>query len=238
MTAKPELVPAPVIARSAGAGLAKPVQAPARDLPVPAPPRRPMQLFGIRLRVRQREVTNHFRSCRNRQVLRGKRGTMPRGLTGVRSAAAVAAIVLLSSAASAQMFRQPQSQTERPAPRPAAPGRRGDSAADCACCHRRPAQWGCVSQRHVVRPFPGRPETARGGGRRIAADACRRCALPRLRPGHRQPRPRPARVRADLYPVRRAHGGAVPDAAGPGAHQDLRRRRFRARRRSMACRPP
>ena len=36
------------------------------------------------------------------------------------------------------------------------------------------------------------------------------------RPGHRQSRPRPARVRPALHPVRRPHGGRLPHAAGAG----------------------
>src|SRR5690349_9247081 len=46
---------------------------------------------------------------------------MPRSLAGIRSAALVAAL-LLSTAASAQLFQQPQPQAPRAAPRQAAPG--------------------------------------------------------------------------------------------------------------------
>ena len=61
-------------------------------------------------------------------------------------------------------------------------------------------------------------------------------AVSRLRPGHRQPRPRPARVRPDLHRVRRPHGGTVPDAAGPGRTSRPMPRRSRAPKRNMACR--
>src|SRR5580700_7903277 len=77
-----------------------------------------------------------------------------------------------------------------------------------------------VSQRRGFRSLPRRSEAAGGLGRRVAACDSRSLTLPGLRPGHRQPRPRPARVRPDFYRVRRPHGRDLPDAAGAGAYQD------------------
>ena len=85
----------------------------------------------------------------------------------------------------------------------------------------RPPRRRGLPQRHVVRPLPRRPETAGGRRRRVAARDGRGLALSRLRPGHRQPRPRPARVRPGVHRVRRPHGRGLPDAAGPGPDQDL-----------------
>ena len=80
--------------------------------------------------------------------------------------------------------------------------------------------WRVMPWRHEFRSFPRRPETAGGRRRRVAARARGSLARSGLRPGHRQPRPRPARVRAGFHRVRRPHGGDLPDAAGPGPDQD------------------
>ena len=52
-------------------------------------------------------------------------------------------------------------------------------------------------------------KAAGGRRRRVAAGDRGSLALSRLRPGHRQPRSRPARVRAGVHRVRRPHGGAA-----------------------------
>jgi len=80
-------------------------------------------------------------------------------------------------------------------------------------------------------PLPPRPEAAGGRGRGCRSRRLRKTSpYPRLRPGHRQPRSRPARVRPGLHRVRRPHGGELPDAAGSGPDQGSRRRPSRARR--------
>ena len=105
-------------------------------------------------------------------------------------------------------------------------GRRRSRSADCQSTI---APRRGLSQWHVVRPFPGRPQAAGGRRRRVAAGAGRGRAGPCLRPEHRQPRPRPAGVRAGVHRIRPPHGRRLPDAAGTAADQDLCRG-IRARR--------
>ena len=64
-------------------------------------------------------------------------------------------------------------------------------------------------------------ESAGRGRGGFAARARRSLALSRLRPGHRQSRSRPARVRAGIHRVRRPNGGELPDAARSGTHRHL-----------------
>ena len=94
--------------------------------------------------------------------------------------------------------------------RPTSPsaGPASGDATETACPGSRPAgrqsplaPCSGLSQRHVVRPLPRRPQAAGSGGRRLAARAGRGRTLPRLRPKHRQPRPRPARVRPGVQRV-------------------------------------
>ena len=108
------------------------------------------------------------------------------------------------------------SRDRRPPRRPAlAPTQQGVAVTKPA---RRFVPW-----RQEFRSIPGRPETGGRRRRRLAACAGGSLALSRLRPGHRQPRPRPAGVRAGVHGVRRPHGGDLAHAAGPGPHQGQRR---------------
>ena len=131
-------------------------------------------------------------------------------------------VVLAASLAfSSASIAQPAPAPVRPAavqPRPPAAGVPGQPAAQGPL-----APCGSLSQRHVVRPFPRRPQAAGGGGGRVAARADRGCALPRLRPKHRQPRPRPARIRPGVHRILTKPGvrrcgkkcaGESPDACG------------------------
>ena len=116
--------------------------------------------------------------------------------------------------------------------RPVSPRLAKPGAGRAAPGHRALAPRGGLPQRRELRPLPRRAEAA-GGRAGVSQRAHRRGrALPRLRPGHRQPRPRPARVRPDLHRVRRPHGRDLPHAERPAAHQDLCGR-VRARRKGI-----
>ncbi len=160
------------------------------------------------------------------KFLRQPVSSMPIPLPGIR-VAIVAATALLAVAPSAPA-QQPLTAPQRPAavaPRPvtaapkaaAAPALRGGAA-----CHggmpfdrfladlKQKAVAGGVSQRALAEASPG-----------MVYD---QGIVNRDR--------RPARVRAGIHGIRRPHGRTLPDAAGPGADQDLSGR-VRARRKGI-----
>ncbi len=114
----------------------------------------------------------------------------------------------------------------------------GDSATARAFGHRGgPARRCGVPQRHVVRSFPGRSETARGGGRRIAADAGGRGARTSS-----TTRASSTATAASACSARSLPSSPAAWRRRSGCSRARRtsrptRRRSRARRRSMACRP-